>query len=90
MANQLLIQSHRRVLSQAIDDALNPSGMSTHDGKARVPVWLLQRMLAIIDQQTTDEPTAMRCAKCGGKGWYMGINEVEDCPHCTTEETSGE
>jgi hypothetical protein len=39
----------RRRIEEAIDLAINPTGMSTHDGKATVYAADLQRMLAVID-----------------------------------------
>jgi uncharacterized protein YukE len=39
----------RKRIEQAMDDAINPSGMSVHDGKATVYASDLQRMIAVID-----------------------------------------
>lgn len=47
--NPAMLESHRRWVEQAIHDAEHPSGMSTHDGKARIDASVLRRMLAIID-----------------------------------------
>jgi len=44
-----MLASHRRLIEQAIQSAEHPSGMSTHDGKARIDASILRRMLAIID-----------------------------------------
>lgn len=44
-----MLASHRRLVEQAIQNAEHPSGMSTHDGKARIDASVLRRMLAIID-----------------------------------------
>jgi hypothetical protein len=44
-----MLASHRRLIEQAIQSAEHPSGMSTHDGKARIDASVLRRMLAIID-----------------------------------------
>ncbi|MCO5213675.1 MAG: hypothetical protein M9936_28585 [Caldilinea sp.] len=44
-----MLDSHRRLVEQAIHTAEHPSGMSTHDGKARIDASVLRRMLAIID-----------------------------------------
>ena len=44
-----MLDSHRRLVEQAIQSAEHPSGMSTHDGKARIDASILRRMLAIID-----------------------------------------
>lgn len=44
-----MLDSHRRLVEQAIHTAEHPSGMSTHDGKARIDASILRRMLAIID-----------------------------------------
>ena len=44
-----MLESHRRLVERAIQDAERPSGMSTHDGKARIDASVLRRMLAIID-----------------------------------------
>lgn len=44
-----MLDSHRRQVEQAIQSAEHPSGMSTHDGKARIDASILRRMLAIID-----------------------------------------
>lgn len=44
-----MLDSHRRLVEQAIQSAEHPSGMSTHDGKARIDASVLRRMLAIID-----------------------------------------
>jgi hypothetical protein len=35
-----------RIIERAIESAENPSGMSTHDGMARVPACHLRRLLA--------------------------------------------
>ena len=47
--NPAMLESHRRLVEQAIHDAEHPSGMSTHDGKARIDASVLRRMLAIMD-----------------------------------------
>ena len=39
----------RKRIEQAIEDAINPRGMSVHDGKARVLASDLHRMLLVID-----------------------------------------
>jgi hypothetical protein len=39
----------RKRIEQAIDLAINPKGMSVHDGKATVYASDLQRMIAVID-----------------------------------------
>ena len=39
----------RRRIKEAIDLAINPEGMSVHDGKATVYASDLQRMIAVID-----------------------------------------
>ena len=44
-----MLDSRRRLVEQAIQSAEHPSGMSTHDGKARIDASILRRMLAIID-----------------------------------------
>lgn len=44
-----MLDSHRRLVEQAIQNTEHPSGMSTHDGKARIDASILRRMLAIID-----------------------------------------
>jgi len=44
-----MLDSHRRLVEQAIQSAEHPSGMSTHDGKAHIDASILRRMLAIID-----------------------------------------
>lgn len=60
-AHPALTDSMRREIARAVDVAVNPPGMSVHDGKARIDASLLLRMLAIIDapqpQPTrSDEP----------------------------------
>lgn len=47
----------RREIERAIEDALHPRGMSTHDGKAQIRVTTLNRLLASI-------PTDKSCAEC--------------------------
>lgn len=49
VAHYAMLDSHRRLVEQAIQSAEHPSGMSTHDGKARIDASILRRMLAIID-----------------------------------------
>jgi len=49
VAHYAMLDSHRRLVEQSIWDAEHPSGMSTHDGKARIDASVLRRMLAIID-----------------------------------------
>ena len=44
-----MLESHRRLVEQAIQNTEHPSGMSTHDGKARIDASILRRMLSIID-----------------------------------------
>lgn len=44
-----ITESMRREIARAIDIAVDPPGMSVHDGKARIDASLLLRMLAIID-----------------------------------------
>jgi hypothetical protein len=39
----------RKRIEEAIDNAINPKGMSVHDGKATVYASDLQRMIAVID-----------------------------------------
>lgn len=39
----------RKRIEQAMEDAINPKGMSVHDGKAKVLASDLHRMLLIID-----------------------------------------
>jgi len=39
----------RKRIEEAIDDAINPQGMSVHDGKATVYAADLQRMLLVVD-----------------------------------------
>ena len=46
-----MLDSHRRLVEQAIQDTEHPSGMSTHDGKARIDASVLRRMLSIIDSR---------------------------------------
>lgn len=46
-----MLASHRRLIEQAIQSAEHPSGMSTHDGKARIDASVLRRMLSIIDSR---------------------------------------
>jgi hypothetical protein len=55
----------RREVERAVEAAVNPQGVSTHDGKARVNASTLQRMLAIIDgmpSQETSELERLRAA----------------------------
>ena len=43
----------RRAVERAIRDAEHPSGMSTHDGKARVEASYLRRMLVMLSAAPT-------------------------------------
>jgi hypothetical protein len=43
----------RKRIEEAIDNAINPKGMSVHDGKATVYASDLQRMIAVIDLAPT-------------------------------------
>jgi hypothetical protein len=61
----------RRDVERAIEDALHPRGMSTHDGKARIGVDRLQYLMRMIDG-TQDETPAHR--KWPG--------EPPHCPSC--------
>lgn len=49
MTNQNLPAFIRKDVERAIEDALHPKGMSTHDGKARIGVDRLQYLLRMID-----------------------------------------
>jgi hypothetical protein len=42
--------SMRREIERAIDEAVNPKGMATHSGMARINASILQRLLAIADE----------------------------------------
>jgi len=46
----------RKRIEEAIDLAINPKGMSVHDGKAAVYASDLQRMIAVIDLAPTPKP----------------------------------
>lgn len=59
----------RRDVERAIEDALHPKGMSTHDGKARIGVDRLQYLLRIIDG-TQDDPV-----ECYAEPWLLDTNE---------------
>ena len=39
----------RAQVNRAIEDALRPRGMSIHDGKTRIHVHILQRLVAMVD-----------------------------------------
>jgi hypothetical protein len=43
-----------RIIERAIESAENPSGMSTHDGMARVPACHLRRLLAELAEARRD------------------------------------
>ena len=45
--------SMRREIERAIDEAVNPKGVSTHSGMARINAATLQRLLAIADAAET-------------------------------------
>ena len=44
----------RKRIEEAIDNAINPKGMSTHSGKATVLASDLQRMLLVVDLATQE------------------------------------
>jgi len=46
----------RKRIEEAIDNAINPKGMSVHDGKATVYASDLQRMIAVIDLAPPRKP----------------------------------
>jgi hypothetical protein len=46
----------RKRIEEAIDAAINPTGMSVHDGKATVYASDLQRMIAVIDLEPPRKP----------------------------------
>jgi|694.fasta_scaffold30562_11 hypothetical protein len=46
----------RKRIEEAIDSAINPKGMSVHDGKATVYASDLQRMIAVIDLAPPRKP----------------------------------
>lgn len=45
--NTLIPDSMRRTIEQAIHQAVNPTGMSVHDGMVRLPVDYVQRLLTL-------------------------------------------
>ena len=67
----------RERIEEAIDLAINPKGMSTHDGKATVYASDLQRMISVIDLASTrkpwvgltDEDTANICMQSDFNNW---------------------
>jgi hypothetical protein len=44
----------RKMVEREIEDANNPKGMSTHDGRTRVHAMTLRRMLNIIDSNVQE------------------------------------
>lgn len=46
----------RRRIEQAMEDAIHPTGMSVHDGKAKVLASDLHRMLLVIDSVPQRKP----------------------------------
>jgi hypothetical protein len=50
----------RREIERAIDEAVNPKGVSTHSGMARINAATLQRLLAIADATETVPRAAKR------------------------------
>jgi hypothetical protein len=91
LTNQKLPAFIRRDVERAIEDALHPSGMSTHDGKARIGVDRLQYLLRMIDgpQASADVLEFLRAFIAGGsqqdfKLWagelYQKLYRVGDEP----------
>lgn len=82
VAHCAMLDSHRRVVERAIEDAARPSGMSTHDGKARIDASILRRMLAIIDSLPAApqaEPSAA-LIRAYNSGYMQGHHDtVESC-----------
>ena len=67
MTNPKLPEFIRRDVERAIEDALHPKGMSTHDGKARIGVDRLQYLLRMIDgPQNADVLEFLRSFIAGG------------------------
>jgi len=71
----------RKRIEEAIDSAINPKGMSVHDGKATVYASDLQRMIAVIDlapprqelAKPQQEPVKCTC------GYAIGHPLVTSC-----------
>ena len=79
----------RKRIEQALKDAIHPTGMSVHDGKVKVLVSDLHRMLLVIDsvlaqpKQTMTpispdqyERVCFTCGACVGKPW-VGLTAQE-------------
>lgn len=45
--NKLIPDSMRRTIEQAIEQAVNPKGMSVHDGMVKLPADYVQRLLTL-------------------------------------------
>ena len=71
----------RKRIEQAMEDAIHPKGMSVHDGKAKVLVSDLHRMLLVIDSAPT-------------KRQWVGltddeINKIANSPQPIDETSNG-
>ena len=77
----------RKRIEQAMEDAINPKGMSVHDGKANVLASDLHRMLLVIDSvlaQPEQEPVAKHICNL----WInpeTSFYEVDRCTHPINE-----
>jgi len=73
----------RRRIEEAIDLAINPKGMSVHDGKATVYASDLQRMIAVIDLAPPRKPwVGLTDEDIKGildcdRGWMVDIKKAE-------------
>lgn len=79
----------RKRIEQAMEDAIHPTGMSVHDGKVKVLVSDLHRMLLVVDSVLAQPEQAITpispdqyerfCGKCGvclGKPW-VGLTDED-------------
>ena len=82
----------RKRIEQALKDAIHPTGMSFHDGKVKVLVSDLSRMLLVVDSVLAQPEQTMTpissdqyerfcrtCGACTGKPWVgLTDDEIED------------
>lgn len=85
----LLPEFIRVRVEQAVEDAIHPKGMSTHNGMARVQAADVQRLLAVIDALGAVSEQGLRQVgqvhhamandgKCGPYFWTENIGALPD------------
>ena len=101
MTNPKLPAFIRRDVERAIEAALRPKGMSTHDGKARIGVDRLQYMLQVIDAEpdeahpcgcpsnTAGAPVCEERAGNGFSSYCRAETPRSQCPDCKTMVPDG-